>query len=95
MAGKREDADRKLSHRLAQEMQVLSPENSHFVIITSDQDFRHHFQLLRNGGFGVIVIHNASPGKWKQALEMHATAGYLWSDVMQERPADASLARYE
>jgi hypothetical protein len=69
VADKREDINRKLTNRLTREMQVMSPENAYFVIITSDQDFRQHFQLLRNAGFGVIAIHNASsPKKWKQVF---------------------------
>ena len=44
---KREDADRKLGLRISQEIQVLSPSHTTFIIISSDQDFRGHMQLLQ------------------------------------------------
>eukprot|EP00602_Paraphysomonas_sp_CaronLab_P009584 CAMPEP_0185019172 /NCGR_PEP_ID=MMETSP1103-20130426/1801_1 /TAXON_ID=36769 /ORGANISM="Paraphysomonas bandaiensis, Strain Caron Lab Isolate" /LENGTH=382 /DNA_ID=CAMNT_0027549349 /DNA_START=57 /DNA_END=1202 /DNA_ORIENTATION=+ len=88
VSGKREDADRKLSNRIAQEIQVLKPEDTSFVIITSDQDFRHHFLQLRNCGYYVLVIHNALPGKWMQSLEMNASLGYRWSDIMASYGVD-------
>ena len=62
-AAKREDADRKLGLRISQEMHVLRDHaNTTFVIISSDQDFRHHMQVLMNAGYAVIIIHNAPPG---------------------------------
>mmetsp|Transcript_30855 Transcript_30855/g.57548 ORF Transcript_30855/g.57548 Transcript_30855/m.57548 type:complete len:561 (-) Transcript_30855:139-1821(-) len=84
VSDKREDADRKLGHRIAQELQVLSPQDTTFVIITSDQDFRHHFQLLRNSNYNIIVIHNATESsKWSATMAMHCSASYHWKDVLQ------------
>lgn len=80
MSSKREDADRKLGIRINQEMLVLQPAVTTFVIISSDQDFRHHMQLLQNQGFTVIVIHNANNDKWSQVLEMHVVV-YLNLDM--------------
>lgn len=88
VATKREDADRKLGYRISQEMHVLrDASNTTFVIISSDRDFRHHMQLLLNGGYSVIIIHNALNSKWSQSLEMYATAAFRWDqDVIGMDP---------
>jgi hypothetical protein len=81
VSSKREDADRKIGYRISQETQVLKDhKNTTFVIISSDQDFRHHMLLLLNEGYRVIVIHNAPPGKWSQSLEMQASEAYRWQE---------------
>ena len=86
VAAKREDADRKLGLRISQEMHVLRDHaNTTFVIISSDQDFRHHMQVLMNAGYTVIIIHNSPPGNWTKSLEMCATAAYHWDrDVLEK-----------
>ena len=80
---KREDADRKLGLRISQEVQVLNPGSTTFIILSSDQDFISHMQLLQNSGFHVVVIHKANSEKWKTSLEMHANEGYSWADVVE------------
>jgi hypothetical protein len=85
VSSKREDADRKLGLRINQEMMVLPHAETTFVIISSDQDFRHYYQLLNSAGYEVVVVHNAGPGpcaKWVQVLEMHAHKAYRWCDIM-------------
>ena len=42
--------------------QVLSPSSSTFVILTSDLDFKHHFQLLTGQGYRVVLIHRTVRG---------------------------------
>jgi phosphoribosylanthranilate isomerase len=79
---KREDADRKLSMRVSQEMQVLNPTLSTFVIISSDQDFRSQMQLLESTGFRVIVIHQCKTEAWRAAMEMHCSEAFEWSAVV-------------
>lgn len=66
-------------------MLVLDPSQTTFVIISSDQDFRHHYQLLSGAGFEVILVHDAKGGKWMQALEMHVGRSFLWKDIMGHR----------
>jgi hypothetical protein len=78
---KREDADRKLTMRISQEMQVLTPSITTFVIISSDQDFTRQMQLLQNAGFYVVIIHDAKTESWKSALEMHSSEAFPWSFV--------------
>ena len=77
--------------RIQQEMQVLKPEKASFMLISSDNDFRHHIQLLRNTGYEAIVVHNVqdSPkgavdgsSSWQQALELHATKAFRWRDIV-------------
>jgi cold shock CspA family protein len=80
-SSKREDADRKLGMRINQEMQLLKPEISTFVLISSDQDFRQHIQLLTNAGYRTIVVHEARNENWRRMLEMHASMGVQWSTV--------------
>ena len=81
---KREDADRKLTNRMLQEMRVLGEinpgpvnesenttikhknANAAFVIISSDQDYRHMFELARSQGFLVYCLHQASNPRWQQ-----------------------------
>ena len=85
VSSKREDADRKLGLRINQEMMVLPHTETTFVIISSDQDFRHYYQLLNSAGYEVIVVHNAGPGpgaKWVKVLEMHAHRAFRWCDIM-------------
>lgn len=84
---KREDADRKIGHRISQEVQVLKDvKNTVFVVISSDQDFRHHTTLLQSAGYRVIIIHNASQGIWAKTLEMHSTETYRWQeDIIREK----------
>jgi cold shock CspA family protein len=81
-SAKREDSDRKLGMRINQEMLLLPPASSSFVLLSSDQDFRQHVQLLSNAGYRVAVVHTARHEKWKQALEMHATEAYAWHEVL-------------
>jgi cold shock CspA family protein len=86
-SAKREDADRKLGMRINQEMQILIPELTTFVIISSDQDFRQHIQLLSNAGYRTIVVHEARHESWRSALEMHASSSVEWSTVLKHLPA--------
>ena len=65
-------------------MNVLDPHHTTFVIISSDQDFRHFYQLLKGEGYGVIVIHEAIEGNWVKVLEMHADCAYRWRDIMSD-----------
>ena len=65
-------------------MKVLDPRHTTFVIISSDQDFRHFYQLLKGEGYGVIVIHEAIEGNWVEVLEMHADFAYRWRDIMSD-----------
>lgn len=46
--------------------QILPPVSCVFVIISSDQDFRHHYQLLTSAGYRVLVIHSANTRKWSE-----------------------------
>ena len=80
--------------RIHQEMQVLKPpERVSFMLISSDNDFRHHIQLLTNTGYEAIVVHNAQEIKvdgktistnnsWQQALELHATKAFHWKEIV-------------
>lgn len=68
--------------RINQEMLILNPSQTTFIIISSDQDFRQHIQLLSNASFEVIVIHNAMTEQWRAAIEMYASQAYLWNDIM-------------
>lgn len=93
VSDKREDADRKLGNRISQEMHVLKPDETCFVIITSDQDFRHHFQQLHGKGYSVLVVHNAREiSRWSAAMEMFCTACYHWNEVLSSTGDDASAA---
>eukprot|EP01041_Mallomonas_annulata_P010087 gene10087-21022_t len=87
VSGKREDADRKLGNRILQEMQVLVPSLATFIVITSDQDFRHHFQLLTGRGYRVIVIHKAANSKWSEALGMHCSQAFHWDEILGNNPS--------
>jgi hypothetical protein len=62
--------------------QVLPPAQTVFVIISSDQDYRHHFQLLQNSGYAVIVIHDAKTDRWGNVMELQATEAYRWGDII-------------
>jgi hypothetical protein len=86
VSSKREDADRKLGHRISQEISVLKPSMTTFIIISSDQDFRHQIQVLVNSGYKVIIIHDAEGGKHTQTLELHATECYNWRDIVGRLP---------
>ena len=86
VSSKREDADRKLGHRLSQEVSVLKPIKTTFIIISSDQDFRHQIQELVNAGYKVIIIHDAESGKHTQTLEMYATESFCWRDIVERLP---------
>jgi len=79
---KQEDADRKLVRRISQEMAVLPPKSTSFVLITSDKDFRSQIQLLTGAGYEVIIIHSATHEDWSLSLEMHATQAFRWADVI-------------
>lgn len=85
-SSKREDADRKLGIRINQEMQLLNPALTTFVIISSDQDFRQHIQLLANAGYKVVIIHDARHESWRNTLEMHASLSFEWGQVVQVPP---------
>ena len=62
------------------------------MIVSSDQDFCHHLQLLASDGFSVMVIHNApANSKQAQALEMHATCSYKRTDVIGEVIKDVRI----
>ena len=92
VSSKREDADRKLGMRIMQEMAVLPPASTTFVVISSDADFRTHIQQLSNQGFAAIVIHDApeSNAVWTETLVMHASAAYRWSKLLDDfAPADS------
>eukprot|EP01032_Pedospumella_encystans_P008227 gene8227-9790_t len=82
-SSKREDADRKLGIRINQEMQLLNPALTTFVIISSDQDFRQHMQLMSNAGYKVVIVHDAKHESWRNTLEMHASLSFEWSQVVQ------------
>ena len=85
--------------RIHQEMQVLKPpERVSFMLISSDNDFRHHIQLLKNTGYEAIVVHNAQEKKvdgkavstdnsWQQALELHASKAFHWKEIVEYRGA--------
>jgi len=81
-SSKREDADRKLGIRINQEMQLLNPALTTFVIISSDQDFRQHMQLMANAGYKVVIIHDAKHESWRNTLEMHASMSFEWGQVV-------------
>lgn len=72
-------------------MIVLDPTTTTFVIISSDQDFRHHYQLLSGAGFKVIVVHDAKGGTWTQVLEMHADKAFLWRDIMANKDLEVGV----
>jgi len=83
VAAKREDADRKLATRIAHEMQVLPAKATTFVVISSDQDFRHQYQILRNAGYHVVVMHTAdSSSKWCSTLELQVHQSFNFQDVL-------------
>jgi len=73
-------------------MQVLKPPDEvSFLLISSDKDFRHHIQLLKNTGYEAIVVHNAvnrqesdeeTSSSWQQALELHATKSFQWHHIV-------------
>ena len=67
-----------------QDMRILAPHQTTFIIISSDQDFRNHMQLLINQGFKVIIMHNAPPGKWRETLEMQASESYVWNSIIED-----------
>jgi hypothetical protein len=68
---------------------VLSPQNTTFVIITSDQDFRHHFQLLRSMNYTIIVIHSApESSQWSATMAMHCSSSYHWKEVLAGAAVD-------
>jgi hypothetical protein len=72
-------------------MAVLSPALSTFVVLSTDLDFRHHYQLLRTAGFTVVVIHAAQDSKCASALEMHADQVFDWrADVLAVSPGEAN-----
>lgn len=89
-SAKREDSDRKLGIRINQEMQLLLPELTTFVVISSDQDFRQHLQLLHNAGYATVVVHQARNEDWRQTLEMQAGTGVQWSEVLACWPPGAA-----
>jgi hypothetical protein len=91
-SAKREDADRKLGIRINQEMQILLPELTTFVVISSDQDFRQHLQLLSNAGYTTMLIHEARNENWRRTLEMQAGTGVQWSEVLSYLPTSATPA---
>jgi hypothetical protein len=94
-SAKREDADRKLGMRINQEMQILIPEMTTFVIISSDQDFRQHIQLLSNAGYRTVVVHEARHESWRSALEMHANSSVEWSTILQYLPVRPSAEEHD
>jgi len=91
---KREDADRKLVSRIAQEMAILPPSSSVFIIISSDADFRTHLQQLSNGGFKAIVIHSApeSDSAWTESLRLHASGSFRWLEILAEHAGPGTEA---
>lgn len=89
-SSKREDADRKLGIRINQEMQLLNPALTTFVIISSDQDFRQHMQLMSNAGYKVVIIHDARHESWRNTLEMHASMSFEWGQVITVPLEDSS-----
>eukprot|EP01032_Pedospumella_encystans_P008315 gene8315-9887_t len=89
-SSKREDADRKLGIRINQEMQLLNPALTTFVIISSDQDFRQHMQLMSNAGYKVVIVHDAKHESWRNTLEMHASLSFEWGQAVQV-PASSDI----
>jgi len=73
---KREDADRKLVNRIHQEMAVLPPATTTFVVVSSDQDFRTQYQELLREGYRVLVMHNATNAKWTETLALHVSESF-------------------
>ena len=66
-------------------MIVLKPSDTTFVIISSDQDFRHSYQLLSSSGYEVIVIHNvAQDSNSLKVLAMYANRTYSWTEIMSK-----------
>jgi hypothetical protein len=55
-----------------------------FVLISSDQDFRNHLQLLQNQGFEVIVIQDSQSERVKQTLSMHVNRCVDWRTTVLE-----------
>jgi len=71
---------------VSQEMAVLTPADTAFVVISSDQDFRTQYQMMNNAGFRVLVLHNATTPKWTEALTLYASEAHLFDkDVLQHQ----------
>jgi len=88
---KREDADRKIVNRIGRDMNVLPPDRSHFVIISSDNDFTACYQQLKNNGFKVSVIHNARDARSAGILGMHCINCWSWTEVLSATGTKASI----
>lgn len=67
---KREDADRKLCNRWLHDMtsfRNMGVPNVTFVLLASDQDYRHMVQSAVNNGYTVLWVHEAPKNsKWRQ-----------------------------
>lgn len=82
---KREDADRKLEHRIMQEIEVLKDvARTTFILISSDQDYRNILDLLVQRGYETIVIHAATGDSWTSTLELCSTSTYHWKDIIND-----------
>jgi acetolactate synthase regulatory subunit len=93
---KREDADRKLTTRIYQDLEILTdPSHTTFIIISSDQDFRHVLTMLTQRGYQTIVIHNASPSSSNEkSLEMPAILSVRWLDIINATASTPKIQIY-
>lgn len=81
---KREDADRKLVHRLQQETDIFKNNKEvTFVIMSSDKDFTRNLNSLVQKGYRTIVIHDARDEHWEEILKTASSESYKWTEVMQ------------
>ena len=88
---KREDADRKLTDRLARDAAVLPPGATAFVVVSSDGDFRAHCARVKGAGFHVAVVHSAK-GDHAASLALQTSASFAWQDVVGDVPRESAAA---
>ncbi len=62
-----------------------------FILISSDQDFRHHLQLLQNQGFEVIVIHDSSSKRVIQTLSLQTNRCIDWRGTILQLEDDPEV----
>ena len=83
-----EDADRKIVTRLQQESEVLPPERTAFVVISSDLDFNTHCGFLTARGFTVVVLHGSQSqgvsATHGQSLALNASATFVWDSIVDK-----------
>ena len=97
---KREDADRKIVQRMQRDGIVLPPENSVFVLISSDLDFGGISAMMTAQGFRVIILFRPQDNApdLETYLSTHASEVYAWSSVVgpeQEEPTAEALIEGE